>query len=253
MTQNTISRRGLLQGATLTLGAAALLQQTFRPTPAQAQSGDLPAGTIHSFATGGVTFHTYVSPAEAVHVTAHIVEFDDQLKASVASHWGMAKYKKKRDKQIAAVQAELAKHWVDDQAARRVYIASRTEDKTGAEYWLRRLAASHTSLTDDRATEYMRGLLEEYDWIDSKRFGKRISNAAWLLMQHADDHLWDRVAVNSGRKQRYGTQPTWECTPEGNLTLQPMEDPDNVNRRRKKMGLGSVEKALEGMAKSVCG
>ncbi|MEL7111422.1 MAG: MBL fold metallo-hydrolase [Pseudomonadota bacterium] len=79
MTQNTISRRGLLQGATLTLGAAALLQQTFRPSPVVAQSGDLPAGMIHSFATGGVTFHTYVSPAQAVHVTAHIVEFEDQL------------------------------------------------------------------------------------------------------------------------------------------------------------------------------
>ncbi|MGH1464752.1 MAG: MBL fold metallo-hydrolase [Cognatishimia sp.] len=79
MTQNTISRRGLLRGATLTLGAAALLQQTFRPSPVRAQSGDLPAGTIHSFTTGGVTFHTYVSPAQAVHVTAHIVEFDDQL------------------------------------------------------------------------------------------------------------------------------------------------------------------------------
>ncbi len=54
MTQDIISRRGLLQGATLTLGAAALLQQTFRPTAAQAQSGDLPPGTLHSFATGGV-------------------------------------------------------------------------------------------------------------------------------------------------------------------------------------------------------
>lgn len=79
MTQNTIFRRGLLQGATLTLGAAALLQQTLRPSLAHAQIGELPAGTIHSFAPGGVTFHTYVSPAQAVHVTAHIIEFDDQL------------------------------------------------------------------------------------------------------------------------------------------------------------------------------
>lgn len=206
--------------------------------------------------------------------------FDAKLKASLASHWDQAKYKKKKNKKIAAVQAELAKHWVEDQAARRVYIASKTEDKMGAEYWVRRLAVAHTSLTDDRATQYMRGLLEKYDWIDRKRFGKRISMAAWLLMQHADDHvelqalalsrmepylknkgvdkgdyayLWDRVAVNSGRKQRYGTQPTWECTPEGKLTLQPMEDPDNVNKRRKKMGMGSVEKSLEGMAKGVCG
>lgn len=79
MTTPIISRRALLKGATLTVGAAALLQQTLRPTAALAQNGDFPAGTFHSFSTGGVTFHTYVSPAQAVHVTAHIVEFEDQL------------------------------------------------------------------------------------------------------------------------------------------------------------------------------
>lgn len=207
-------------------------------------------------------------------------DFDDQLKASLESHWAKAKYKKKKNKKIAEVQAKLATHWVEDQAARRVYIASRTEDKTGVEFWVRRLAAAHTSLIDDNSTQYMRKLLDEYDWIDRKRFGKRVSMAAWLLMQHADDHvdlqalalsrmepylknkgvdkgdyayLWDRVAINSGRKQRYGTQPTWECTAEGKLTLQPMEEPENVNKRRKKMGMGSVEKSLAGMSKSVCG
>ncbi len=74
-----LSRRALLQGATLTLGAAAFLRSALVPTPAMAQGGDLPPGTLHSFATGGVTFHTYVSPPQAVHVTAHIVEFEDQL------------------------------------------------------------------------------------------------------------------------------------------------------------------------------
>ena len=79
MQTTPISRRSLLQGATLTVGAAALLQQTLRPTQAIAQSDELPAGTLHSFTTGGVSFHTYVSPAQAVNVTAHIVEFEDQI------------------------------------------------------------------------------------------------------------------------------------------------------------------------------
>ncbi|MGR3512818.1 MAG: MBL fold metallo-hydrolase [Paracoccaceae bacterium] len=74
-----LSRRALLQGATLTLGAAAFLRGALTPAPALAQSGDMPAGTLHSFSKGGVTFHTYVSPAQAVHVTSHIVEFEDQL------------------------------------------------------------------------------------------------------------------------------------------------------------------------------
>ena len=65
-------------------------------------------------------------------------------------------------------------------------------------------------------------------------------------------YLWDRVAVNTDRKQRYGTQPTWECTTDNKLTLQPLEDPENVNKRRAEMGLGSVEESLADMAREVC-
>lgn len=78
MTKQDLNRRDLLKGAALTVGAAALVRTAVAPTAVQAQ-GALPAGTVHSFAKGGVTFHTYVSPAETVNVTSHIVEFDDQL------------------------------------------------------------------------------------------------------------------------------------------------------------------------------
>lgn len=81
MTQTSspaLSRRDLLKGTALTLGAATLLRSALVPSVARAQ-GALPPGTVHSFATGGVTFHTYVSPPQAVHVTSHVVEFADQL------------------------------------------------------------------------------------------------------------------------------------------------------------------------------
>lgn len=73
-----LSRRALLTGATVTLGNATFLRTALTPTPALAQ-GDVPPGAIHSFAKSGVKFHTYVSPAQAVHVTAHVIEFDDQV------------------------------------------------------------------------------------------------------------------------------------------------------------------------------
>lgn len=73
-----LNRRELLRGATLTLGAATLLRGALRPGVAIAQDA-LPPGTVHSFAKAGVTFHTYVSPAQAIHVTSHVVEFEDQL------------------------------------------------------------------------------------------------------------------------------------------------------------------------------
>lgn len=206
--------------------------------------------------------------------------FERKYKKSLASHWKRAKYEKSPDTKIAAVQEKFSRHWVEDQAARRVYLAARTEDKTGDKFWTRQLAGVQTAKADASSTQFMSELLAEYDWIDIHRFGPKVSMAAWLMVQHADNHLelqklalgrmedylenggvdkgdyaflWDRVAVNSGKKQRYGTQPTWECTPEGKLTLQPLEDPDNVNNRRAAMGLDTVEVGLAEMARSVCG
>ncbi len=73
-----LNRRALLQGAALTAGAVALIRGGLTPTPAAAQ-GAMPAGTAFSFAKSGVTFHTYVSPAQAVNVTSHVIELGDQL------------------------------------------------------------------------------------------------------------------------------------------------------------------------------
>ncbi|MEM6386217.1 MAG: MBL fold metallo-hydrolase [Pseudomonadota bacterium] len=74
----TLNRRQLMQGAALSAGAVALLRGGFEATPARAQ-GDMPAGTVTTFSTGGVTFHTYVSPPQAVNVTSHVIELGDQL------------------------------------------------------------------------------------------------------------------------------------------------------------------------------
>lgn len=73
-----LSRRALMKGAVLSTGAAALLQTALVPAKAQAQDA-ASTGTVHTFSKGGVTFHTYVSPAEAVNVTSHVVEFSDAL------------------------------------------------------------------------------------------------------------------------------------------------------------------------------
>lgn len=78
MTPN-LTRRNLLKGTVLTAGAAALLRSGFAPTPARAAEGEMPSGTVHSFTRDGVTFHTYVSPAQAVNVTAHVVECGEEL------------------------------------------------------------------------------------------------------------------------------------------------------------------------------
>ena len=77
MTTN-LNRRDVIKGAALTAGAVALIRGGLTPTPAVAQ-GEMGAGTVHSFQKAGVTFHIYVSPAQAVNVTSHVVELGDQL------------------------------------------------------------------------------------------------------------------------------------------------------------------------------
>ncbi|MEM6337052.1 MAG: hypothetical protein AAF752_10820, partial [Bacteroidota bacterium] len=95
-------------------------------------------------------------------------------------------YDRSDDPAIAAVQDSLAQLWVDDQAARSTLLQLSTEDTVGAAYWGLQIARARTSAIDVRSTRYMEHLMTEYDWIDSHRFGDRISQHAWLLVQHAD-------------------------------------------------------------------
>ncbi|HEY8505435.1 MAG TPA: DUF6624 domain-containing protein, partial [Gemmataceae bacterium] len=47
-------------------------------------------------------------------------------------------------------------------------------------------------------------------------------------------YLTDRVRVNTGRKQLFGTQMTWES---GKLAPKPIEDAARVDQRRAEYGL----------------
>lgn len=51
--------------------------------------------------------------------------------------------------------------------------------------------------------------------------------------------LEDRVAIHQGKKQLYGTQIGMDERT-GKYYLLPLEDPDNVDNRREKMGLGPI-------------
>ncbi|MEO1680753.1 MAG: MBL fold metallo-hydrolase [Pseudomonadota bacterium] len=73
-----LNRRALLKGAAFTAGATALIRGGLVSSRAQAQDATS-AGTVLTFQKSGVTFHTYVSPVEAVNVTSHVIELGDQL------------------------------------------------------------------------------------------------------------------------------------------------------------------------------
>ena len=184
-----------------------------------------------------------------------------------------------QDEDIAAIQRKISLLWSEDQARRIVYSRHNQDRTVGPQLWTSALSRAYGARIDQTSTHYMKEVLEKYDWVDIHRFGGRISNHAWLLVQHADRdpefqalalermtpyldnqgvsksnyaYLFDRVAVNHDRKQLYGTQPIWECTDNG-LELAPMEDPENVNERRAAFGMVPVEQSLAEMSRSVCG
>jgi hypothetical protein len=98
-------------------------------------------------------------------------------------------------------------------------------------------------------------------WPPTSTIGKPSGDDVWLMVQHCDQapdfqlkslqamrplldkgevsrsnyaYLYDRVRVNAGQKQRYGSQFT--CV-DGKWAPKPLEDPDNVDALRKDMDL----------------
>ena len=114
---------------------------------------------------------------------------------------------------------------------------------------------------DQDNTEWLADLLASRGWPGRTLVGDEAAQAAWLLAQHADDdpvqqraflaalrsavtsgeastsdlaYLEDRVRVNAGRPQLYGTQFT---IVDGMLEPHPIEDRGRLDERRAQVGL----------------
>ncbi len=122
---------------------------------------------------------------------------------------------------------------------------------------------------DKQNTLKMRRIVKKYGWPMINMAGKKASKNAWLLIQHADHnlrfqkyclnlmekiykknpeeilkaniaYLKDRVLVNEGKKQVFGTQ--FYTNKKGIFGSRLIKDIKNVDKRRKKYGLPSFDK-----------
>ena len=161
---------------------------------------------------------------------------------------------------------ELLRMMEEDQAARRAAGAAGFKDAAANE----RMKA-----IDMKNTARMKEILAQEGWPTKTLVGERASNAAWLLVQHADldpafqrqclpllektvaagegsakdlAYLTDRVLVAEGKPQRYGTQ---FHNVEGKLVPRPLEDEANVDARRAAVGLGTMAEYTEQMQRMV--
>lgn len=118
---------------------------------------------------------------------------------------------------------------------------------------------------DTQNQKRLKEIVAQHGWPGQSLVGKEGANAAWLLVQHADTdrafqqkcldlmkampagevekkniaYLTDRVLVGQKKQQRYGTQLDNKCEP------QPIEDPDNLDKRRAEMGLNTMAEYLK--------
>jgi hypothetical protein len=168
------------------------------------------------------------------------------------------------DEQLAA---ELARMAAEDQRIRRPPKGSvrtmvrRLDPKTAMEY--RRIDAENA----DR----LRQILSDHGWPGKSLVGEQGAHDAWLIAQHADHqpavqrqalelltdaatsgeatprelaYLTDRVRVNEGRGQVFGTQmrPDENSVP----VPAPIEDRERLDDRRAEVGLEPFDQYLRG-------
>jgi hypothetical protein len=117
-------------------------------------------------------------------------------------------------------------------------------------------------------TKYLKGLVSIVGWIDVRRFGYPASTAAFFIVQHSDDLplmlavlpgikedvdagrtdgdayalLFDRLQLNLGEKQRYGSQVMRDEF--GDASLLPVEDPGRLDDLRKGLGMVPIAQYL---------
>jgi hypothetical protein len=169
-------------------------------------------------------------------------------------------------------QELLRRTKVDQDARGRVIDWSKKHGKNGrvdVATLSARQKAEHEKLLDavkraDREnTAWLEKVVEKQGWPTITLVGKDGANAAWLLVQHADDapkfqrkcldlmtrlpgdevsrtnlaYLTDRVLLAEGKKQVYGTQFTLSG---GKWKPRPIDDEANVDKRRKEAGLAPI-------------
>jgi len=131
----------------------------------------------------------------------------------------------------------------------------------------------HCARIDVANTDRLRAIVARLGWPGRSLVGAEGADAAWLLSQHADRqldfqrealvllaeavaadeaeprhlaYLTDRVRMNEGREQLYGTQVG--DIDEGTSIPWPIEDREAVDDRRAAMGLEPLAVYLRGFA-----
>jgi hypothetical protein len=157
------------------------------------------------------------------------------------------------------LQKELLEIYREDQEIRKQYVAAQKKYKyQGKE--MDGLGAI-MDLKDSLNLQKIVKILDEKGWVGKDKVGQQANQTLFLVIQHSDLKiqqkylpmmraavkkgnansgnlalLEDRIALREGRKQIYGSQIGTHPETKTQYVL-PLEDPDNVDKRRAEVGL----------------
>ena len=168
---------------------------------------------------------------------------------------------------LSSIRSELEKTRIKDQTLRQ--IKKCIEENFGHEseeynyYWS--LIKEQDSLNELIVTR----ILDNYGWLSHNQIGYMANQSLWLVIQHAPIEtqekylellkesvdkggsegwylafLEDRILMRNNKKQKYGSQLI-QNKETGEYQLYPVEDPENLNKRRAKIGLEPIEDYLK--------
>jgi len=175
-----------------------------------------------------------------------------------------------REVEKLKVKATIEAMVAEDQALRVGSGELLKKGYTFLEVWLHPELQRAVLQVDRANTLRLKAIVRQWGWITISEFGIALSDNAWLLVQHADHdvafqeeslamiatalkhknvapsnlaYLWDRVKVNRGLPQRYGTQGT--CKDKGKWEPNTLENLSRLDEFRTSRGLSSFAEYLK--------
>lgn len=160
------------------------------------------------------------------------------------------------------LQKELLEIFKEDQEIRNQYISA--QKKYGYQGKEMDSLGKIMTLKDSLNLKKIVKILDEKGWVGKDKVGGQANQTLFLVIQHSDLKiqqkylpmmkeavkkgnanssslalLEDRIALREGKKQIYGSQIGTNPTTKKQYVL-PLEDPDNVDKRRTEVGLGTL-------------
>jgi hypothetical protein len=181
----------------------------------------------------------------------------------------LGKQDKVPEEKLKNIRQALARRLKLDQDMRKKLMDPAVLSKLKTEADWKPLLKEFAKVDGDN-TRWLKSLVQEMGWIDVSRFGAEASDDAFLIVQHSGDlrlmmaalpeiekdvrakrfkdgqpyaMLYDRVKVNLGERQRYGTQT--EMSEKGALLVLPLENRAKVEEYRQELGLLPLLKYLD--------